>query len=155
MLVRNPPRGRMRGIPDDKVASFGIKSVWESQPFVAETDRTELLMGTEFYSRVSFYLCWLFPARVYECVSVCLYVDVSCAVCVTWMDSWGGKKKKCPGRFQLSHGLDSYQTLHLEKNKNKKKQSLNWCMTCVAFCHRERLSWFVQRYCFVTVLILL
>lgn len=43
--------------------------------------------GREFYSRVSFYLCWLFPAWVCECVSVCLYVDVSCAVCVTWMDS--------------------------------------------------------------------
>lgn len=101
-----------------------------------------------------FYLCWLFPVWECECVFVCLYIDVRYIMCVrvTWMNSW---TKTCLSRFKLS--MDLTVVRHKMKKTTTTQKQRKGLLTGawrVAFWHRERLSWFVQRRRFVTVLIL-
>lgn len=90
-----------------------------------------------------FYLCWLFLCEnVCVCVCVCLYIGVR----------WVVSHKTCLSRrSKMSMDLTVARPTW---KKQKPRGSPNWCMTCVAFRRRERLSWFVQRRRFVTVLIL-
>lgn len=84
------PPSRIRGIPVIKAARYGIKIVC-----VKVVTRKDLKVNcyslTQSNGTVDregilwwcfFYLCWLFPVWVSECVYVCVYVDVCCTVCV-------------------------------------------------------------------------
>lgn len=135
-------------------ASYGAKHVWPSQRLIAAQPQTELLTGNEFSSCVSFIyagysLCENANVFLFVCT---LMWGISC-VCV-WPEWIVEQKRVWVGLSWVRTWQLSDKEMKKNNNPKTKKGSPNWCMTCVAFWHRERLSWFVQRRRFVTVLIL-
>lgn len=123
-------------------AADGSKHVWQSQLLTAEQSQTELLTGSEFSRCVSFiYAGYSLCENANVCACVCFYIGVRCIVWPEWLVE---QQKTCLSR-RSKLSMDLTVARHDVEKKPQNKGCPNWCMTCVAFRHRERLSWCVQR----------